>query len=543
VLLGEIERLKRELESREQLFRSLVETTSDWIWESDRDGIFTYSSPKVKDLLGYDAEEVVGNTLFCFMPASEAERIRPLVRQIVEGKAPFERLETKTLRRDGRWIILETNGIPVLDAQGNLRAYRGISRDITERQRAEQEIRESGKRYQTLLSAVTTYTYTVRLENGMPVATDHSAGCISATGYSPEDYLRDPWLWFRMVHPDDRQKVQQLVAEIHSGSEVPPVEHRIFHKDGSTRWIRTTIVRHRDESDRLIRYDGVVEDITDRKAAQLSLLRREAQLLAAQKIQSHLWPSRAPELPGYDISGASHPAEFAGGDHFDYFIMDDGTLIFFIGDVSGHDLGSALLMALASERLRTLAEMRLEVGEILSRTNTAFVKEVQCDRFITLLFGKLNPGTGTLVYTNAGHPAGYVLDGAGNVQARLESSAFPLGILPDTVFPQQGPLCLEPGGMILLVTDGVLEARSPDGSDFGTERTLEVARENRHKSAAEIVDRLSGAVHLFSEGGDRFDDVTVVVIKATPVCSGQKPGSRPVGARARSCLPSTASAG
>jgi sigma-B regulation protein RsbU (phosphoserine phosphatase) len=319
-----------------------------------------------------------------------------------------------------------------------------------------------------------------------------------------------------MFHPDDRQIVEEFVSGIHTGQTVAPVEHRIIHKDGSTRWIRNTIVPHYDQARSLMRYDGVVEDVTERKAVELALLRREAQLLAAQKIQEYLLPSSPPQVPGYDMSGVSHPAEFAGGDNFDYFTVDDGSVVFLISDVSGHDLGSALVMASACERLRTLAEMRLGVDEILARANTTFVKESQSGRFITLLFGKLDPKSGTLVYVNAGHPAGYVLDGGGNVKATLGSSSFPLGIIPDATYPQQGPISLDPGGMILLVTDGVLEARSADGSDFGTERTLEVVRTNRDKTAAEIVDRTWEAVRRFSEGGDRFDDVTLVVIKANP---------------------------
>ena len=130
-----------------------------------------------------------------------------------------------------------------------------------------------------LLKAVTSYIYSVTLRDGVPVATEHTQGCLATTGYSEEDYQANPYLWIEMVHPDDRAMVQRSTEETLAGRDVPPIEHRILRKDGTLRWVRSVTVPRRDKHGLLTGYDGLIEDITDRKAFEKQL---EAALEAAQ---------------------------------------------------------------------------------------------------------------------------------------------------------------------------------------------------------------------------------------------------------------------
>jgi len=131
-------RAEEALRASEERFRALTESTSDWVWEVDVDGVYTYASPKVKDLLGYEPEEVIGKTPFDLMPPEEAKCIAEEFRAIVDSQRPFARLENTNLHKDGRLIVLDTSGEPFFDADGRLCGYRGIDRDITERKKLDQ---------------------------------------------------------------------------------------------------------------------------------------------------------------------------------------------------------------------------------------------------------------------------------------------------------------------------------------------------------------------------------------------------------------------
>jgi PAS domain S-box-containing protein len=127
--------------SREK-FLILVETTSDWIWEVDRDGAYIFSNQKVKDILGYDRHEVIGKKPFDFMPPHEARKIAKRFRQFSKSRKAFSRLENINLHKDGYEVVLETSGVPVFDENGEYLGYRGIDRDITKRKMAEQVLEQ-----------------------------------------------------------------------------------------------------------------------------------------------------------------------------------------------------------------------------------------------------------------------------------------------------------------------------------------------------------------------------------------------------------------
>jgi len=134
-----IDRKRAEDASRksEERFRSMVETTSDWVWEVDQNGLYTYTSPKVRELLGYEPEEIIGRSPFDLMLPDEAKRVAGLFGEIVGSRKPLIGLENVNQHKDGRCVVLETSGIPIFDTNGDFLGYRGIDRDITERKRME----------------------------------------------------------------------------------------------------------------------------------------------------------------------------------------------------------------------------------------------------------------------------------------------------------------------------------------------------------------------------------------------------------------------
>lgn len=145
----------------------------------------------------------------------------------------------------------------------------------SERKRVEQEIQKSEERYHRMLGSVTNYIYTVSVEDGAAVSTFHGPGCAGVTGYTSEDYSADPNLWYKMVHEDDHKAVLEQAQLALTGGDPSPLEHRIMHWDGSIRWISNTLVTRRDEAGRVIMYDGLIADITERKRAEEALRESE----------------------------------------------------------------------------------------------------------------------------------------------------------------------------------------------------------------------------------------------------------------------------
>ncbi|MBE0596950.1 MAG: PAS domain S-box protein [Desulfuromonadales bacterium] len=132
---AELQRINAEIGR----FKDLVETINDWVWEVDATGVYSYVSPRIRDLLGYEPEEVLGKTPFDFMPEEEKEKVRAIFRQIVENRQPFHALENTNRHKDGRLVTLETSGVPVFDQQGGLVGYQGVDRDISRRKELERE--------------------------------------------------------------------------------------------------------------------------------------------------------------------------------------------------------------------------------------------------------------------------------------------------------------------------------------------------------------------------------------------------------------------
>jgi len=121
--ISERKRVEETLYRSEERFRALTENTSDWVWETDQSFVFTYVSPKIKDILGYDPKEVIGKTPFDLMPEDEAKRISAIAHSILESHKSFMSLENINLHKDGRQVILETNGVPIFDNTGNFAGY------------------------------------------------------------------------------------------------------------------------------------------------------------------------------------------------------------------------------------------------------------------------------------------------------------------------------------------------------------------------------------------------------------------------------------
>ncbi len=239
----------------------------------------------------------------------------------------------------------------------------------------------------------------------------------------------------------------------------------------------------------------------------------EKEMEVARIIHQHLLPRQAPFCPGCEAHGASEPATAAGGDFFDYLALPGDGLGVVIGDVTGHGVGPALLMAATRAYLRAFAHTGADLGGIVTRTNRLLAADMNDGRNVTLLLAHLDPVRRALTYTNAGHPHGLVIDRDGLVRARLFGTGRPLGLFSEDDYTAAPVVPLEAGDLVLLLTDGVLDARNPSGERFGWPRALGVVRRHREDSPREVVAALYAGLHDFLAERPAEDDMTALVIK------------------------------
>lgn len=254
-------------------------------------------------------------------------------------------------------------------------------------------------------------------------------------------------------------------------------------------------------------------------------LKRDLQI--AREIQLWLVPEAPPQVPGLDIAFFNRPANTVAGDYYDVFPREsacnepegssgqdtrNSTVLITVADVAGKSLPAALLMATLQASLHTLSAQRGSLLEL-----TAGVNRYACDhsrggqRFTTAFLAEYQPQSGLLTYINAGHNAPILQRDNGSVD-RLQLGGVPLGITPDAHY-ECGTAALQPGDVLVIFTDGLVEAVNFGDEEYGEERLLTGLLVNRKHSATEIVTRMMRAVDSFVGMTPQHDDMTGVVIR------------------------------
>ncbi len=270
---------------------------------------------------------------------------------------------------------------------------------------------------------------------------------------------------------------------------------------------------NKDEFDRLIvQFNEMITGLRERET-----LRRD--IGEAAHIQSGLLPTAAPKVPGFSISGGIRYCQQAGGDYYDYIDLNreghtERLWGLAVGDVSGHGVGSALLMCSSRAILRSAAwQGQTDVAGVMNALNEHLVHDSPMNSFMTMFYAVLDPDRRTLHWTNAGHDPGLLVRPGASEVTHLKSTDIPIGIMSDQPFAPGEPIQFQSGDVLVLGTDGVSQAQDTEGNFFGFDQMTDIVRSHAESSAREIRDAIFNATRNHRRGAPPEDDVTLIVIK------------------------------
>ena len=248
--------------------------------------------------------------------------------------------------------------------------------------------------------------------------------------------------------------------------------------------------------------------------AEESARRRELEkeMALARQIQLTLLPEHLPEIPGYSVFAANDASRAVSGDFYEFQGRDEGDeQVIVIADVSGKGMAASLLAASFDALLMGPIEVGLPSDEICSKVSRRLFMKTPPERYVTAFIAAIDPASGRLTYTNAGHNPGLLFRADGKVE-RLEANGMPLGLFPVVEY-EKVETTLARGELLLLYTDGITEAANPKGDEFGLDRLQTVVGKYTQEPLVAIAVAIEAAVEVFADGTPFGDDRTMVLLR------------------------------
>ena len=502
------------LTESEERFRQMAEMAGEWLWEQDPDGYYSYSSTAVSQILGYTPNEVIGKHYTAFLAAQD----KADQQSYASSRKPFYTLLSHYRHKDGRPILTESSGLPIINAEGKLLKWRGVDRDITARMHFQEALIESEKRTRLIIESSLN---AIVIMDAYGIISDWNRPAEKMFGWSKEEAIG--------------QRLEELI--------IPPAQ-RQAHRQGLERFLRTgagmllnqlteqTAIR-RDGGEFPVElsfsplklgnsyiFSGFIHDISNRKAAeeqirqtQVNLAIAQSEIKIAQRIQASLSPSIPIKSAHFEVTGYCLPADQVGGDYFDYFYRNEDRLDMIIADVSGHSIGPALFMVETRSAIRSQASGSGTPSETLAILNNFLFEDLdKSDYFITLFYLQYNITNQQLSFANAGHPPPLLLSPLQTECRQLDAEGLILGVHKNVDFEEKTAK-LSQGDLILLYTDGLTEAENADGEFFGLQRVSDILVEQAQQTPQVIIATLLEQLKQFCRSTSFKDDITLMVFK------------------------------
>ncbi len=266
ILAKKVEEKVGELRVSEERFRDMVENSPDWFWEFDREANFTYVSPRIKDLLGYETEEILGKNAFDLMSAEEAQRVHRYFDPTAEKYQPFAGLENIIQHKDGHEVVLESSATPILSPDDEFQGYRGIDRDITDRKRIDDALRQSEERYRSFYQKTPVMLHSIDCNGRLASVSDY---WLEVLGYERAEVIGRKAIDF-LTEESRREAKKHWIPQLFETGVVKHAPYRFVKKSGQIIDVLLNAFAERDASGALQGYAALL-DITERKRMEEQL--------------------------------------------------------------------------------------------------------------------------------------------------------------------------------------------------------------------------------------------------------------------------------
>jgi PAS domain S-box-containing protein len=503
-------RINRQ-KSSERLIRSLLRSLDQGVVVADLDGRIRLVNEAAERMVG-GLSDVIARRVWTVVgvdrcaPDAPIERCAdggPLGRAVAgEHFADEEAYVSTPSASKGLWLRI--SGAPLRSARNEPLGGVVVFRDIAAKRAQEAQIRR-------LAAAVGQAADTIFVTDRDGRILDANKGFEATTGFSRAEALgKTPRILNSGIHDIEhfrRMWETILRGHVYRGTTINR------RKDGSLWHGEQSVTPIRDTAGDVSHFVSVTKDITER----MLLHKQEAEMRVAGLIQRRLYPAEVLDVQGMDIAFVTVPADITCGDYFDVIPRHDGTLIFAIGDVSGHGIGPALIMVETRAHLRSLLNAGHSIQRSLRLLNELLCDDLPDERFVSLLLVHYDPPTRRLSHVSAGHPDGFVVGGLGAPPHTMGPTGPALGLIRSSCYSIVEAPELSEGDILTLMTDGITEVRAPNGDLYDCDRVLQTVSARRDSTARDIADSLYASARDFAGGRKIEDDLTLLVCKAMPL--------------------------
>jgi PAS domain S-box-containing protein len=493
---------------------AVVEASNDAIVSKALDGTITSWNASAERIFGYGSEEIIGKNIRTLIPADLQDEEDEILARIRAGDY-IEHYETVRLRKDGRRLDVSLSISPIRNRAGEVIGASKIARDISARKLAEEQLLAATAKFESVFSQSGTFAAILDLDGSLR---EVNALAVESCGYAREEVLdrpfwSTPW-WRGSCGVQDRiREAARLAAQ----GEVFRATLPYWTGDGSERLMEFAMHPIRDGSGaiRFLYPTGI--DITERARAEAALRAREAEEhRIALGLQHALLPGKLVAPAGVSVAAryeAGSATLEVGGDWYDVLVLPNGSVALTVGDVVGHGLAAAAAMGQLRTALTAFAPYADRPGVVLARLD-AFIAGTGVTDFATVCYGVLDPTTGVFEYASAGHPPILLLPPGGSPRWLSDALSPPL-FGDERQLRPQAKLVLEPGSLLVLFTDGLIERRDESLTD-GLNRLMAAGARLAGLPAAEVCDRLVALL-----GGESAeDDIAVLAVRFAPSAPG-----------------------